>query len=254
MIQPGKITALCFAIIVVIFTVLYFYKKGEVPAPRLAAVDAISEGVDRAVEMGKPVHYTGGERADLTGVNTPMTVAMFSGLAYTAGLCAEKGARLIVHAPQTAEALPILQKIVYDQYALKGKLDKYDIRDIRFYGELYASGVLDSFARDGVATNIIIGAPAGESLVIQDHAKRHGALNIGGTARWIMQYSFAVLADYMLIAEEIYAAAAVMSKDPKQIATLRSGDIIKTISLALLIIGTLLSLAGSNAIQALLRW
>jgi hypothetical protein len=58
----------------------------------------------------------------------------------------------------------------------------------------------------------------------------------------------------MLIAEEIYAAAAVMSKDPKQIATLRSGDIIKTISLALLIIGTLLSLAGSNAIQALLRW
>jgi hypothetical protein len=223
-----------------------------VPPPKLACVEAIADGVDRAIEMGKPVHYTGGERSDMSGANTPITVAMFAGLDYTARICADKGARLIVSAPQKAEAVPILQKVVYDAYAVKGKLDKFDMKDIRYYGDLYTAGILDTFANEGVGCNIIIGAAAGESLVVLDHAKRHGALCLGGTARWVMQYSFAVLADYMLIAEEVYAAAAAMSEDPKQIASIRGGDIIKTLCLGILIVGVLVSLTGSDALLNIL--
>ena len=116
--QEGKIVAFIFTIISFIVTLYYTsIKKGEIVPPKLAGVDAITEGVDRAVEMGKPVHYTGGERCDMTGINTPMTVAMLTGLMYVAGLCAEKGARLIASAPRTAEAIPIMQRIVHDSYA-----------------------------------------------------------------------------------------------------------------------------------------
>lgn len=253
--QEGKIVAFIFMIISFIVTIYYAsIKKGKIVPPKLAAVDAITEGVDRAVEMGKPVHYTGGERCDMTGVNTPMTVAMLTGLMYVAGLCAEKGARLIVSAPMTAESIPIMQRIVHDTYALKGKVEKYDVRDIRYYGDLYTAGVLETFAIDGCACNIMIGASAADSLVIQDNAKRHGALNIGGTARWVMQYSFATLADYMLIGPEIYAASAVMSMDPAQIRTIASEDVLKVVSLAILVVGSLLALAGSNIIESFLKF
>jgi hypothetical protein len=253
MIQAGKEVAVGFGILVAIVTVYYFYSKAKIPTPRFAAVDAIIEGVDRAVEMGKPVHYTGGDRQELTGVRAPMAVASFGGLAYTAALCAEKGARIIVTGPTTAEAMPIFQRIVYDQYRLKGKADKYDIRDIRFYGPGgYSAGCLDTFAAEGVACNIMIGGTSGDALVVQDAARRMGAMCIGGTGRWIMQYAFAVLADYMLIASEIYAAAAAMSGDERQIATIRSEDLIKVVIVALLIVGALLSLAGSDAVQSFL--
>lgn len=248
----GNAMALVFGLLVLVLTVIFFFKKKGIPVPKFAAVEAIRDGVDRAVEMGKPVHYTCGDQADMVGVNTPMTVASLSGLGYTAGLCAQKGARLIVSGPRTAEVMPLMQGIVYDQFKLNGKADKYDIRDIRYFGEQYSPGILDTFTVDGVACNISIGSSSGDALVILDSSRRHGALNIGGTARWVLQYAFAILADYMLIDEEIYAAAAVMSKNEEQIATLRGGDLAKSVVLVMLVVGVLLSVAGSKALQLLL--
>ena len=236
-----------------IVTVYYaFIKKGKSSVPELGPVQAISEAVDRSVEMGKPVHYAGGELSGVGGEYAAMTVAMLTGLRYVAGLCADKGARLIAHASKTAEIVPLMQQIVREQYALKGKADKFNIGDVRFYGELYAAGILEGFATDGVGCNITLGASAGDAVVVMDSARRHGAVNIGGTGRWGMQYAFATLCDYMLIGPEIYAAAAVMSNDERQLRTITSEDIIKTIVIALLISGFVLTLAGSTIIQTIL--
>lgn len=253
--QAGRGSTLIFSVFVLVVTLYFFYQKRAIPVPKLAAVEAISEGVERAVEMGKPVHYTGGDASTLSDASlAPMNVATLNGLAFTAGLTAEKGARLVVTCGASPELLPLLQKVVYEQYRLKGKADKYDSKNVRFYGSSYSAGILDFFAGEGVACNIMLGASSGDALVVQDSARRHGAINIGGTARWIMQYAFAVLADYMLIGEEIYIASAVMSNDPVQIATIRTGDIIKTISLVILIVAAVLSLAGLNTIQTILKW
>jgi hypothetical protein len=244
---------LLFGIITAIITLYHVYTKRRFNVPEFAGLQAIADGVDRAVEMGKPVHFTGGERCEMTGMYTPMTVAMFGCLAYTAGLCADKGARLIVSGPLWAETMPIIQRVVYEAYASRGKEDKYDERDVRYYGSQYTAGVLDVYATDGIATNIVYGAIGGESWPILERGKAHGALTIGGNGRWNVQYPGALLCDYMFVGEEIFAAAAVMSNDHRMISTVHGSDILKTIVLALTIIGSIASLAGSDIIATILN-
>ena len=220
----------------------------------IPAMDAIPEGVDRAVEMGKPLHYTPGGRAELIGQLVPMTLASLNIMRRVARECAEKGARLIISAPMSPEALPLMQSIVQEQYILADKAEAYRASDIRWHARQqvpWQAGVLGIFIREGVATNIMIGACAGDSVAVMVGAKEFGALNIGGTPRWIMTYIFAMVSDYAVIGDELYAASTKISQDPMSISNIGATDTIKWLLMGGILLLIIAGLAGLNVTNLL---
>jgi len=82
---------------------------------------------------------------------------------------------------------------------------------------------------------------------------RIGAIQLAGTARGYQVPFFAVICDYLLIAEEIYAAGAYLSRDPVQCGSIQGQDIGKIIAWVLMFIGVLATAAGSPVIINLLK-
>jgi hypothetical protein len=77
-------------------------------------------------------------------------------------------------------------------------------------------------------------------------AKIYGGLNVGGTARWIMAYAFAMMTDYLLLGEELYAAGAAVSDNPVMVSGIASEEIGKWFVLLLLVVGLVLTAVGVN--------
>ena len=88
------------------YTHLDVYKRQP-----LEGVEKIKEGVGRAVEMGRPVHWSYG-----TGAFDAQHMAAFSLLSYTAKLCAEYDCRLIVSIA-LPELAPMTQEIINKAYS-----------------------------------------------------------------------------------------------------------------------------------------
>jgi hypothetical protein len=229
------------------------------PLPRIraiAAIEAIREGVGRAVEIRKPVHFSfGSSGVSLTGTYTGETLAGLGVLGYTAGLCAELGARFIFHMPAVPAAIPLLQGTVLEAYAKEGKLDEFDEkRDLRYYGGgmmVYTAAMAQSFMQEGVAMKIMMGSQPTCMYVALEAARLQGAIVIGGTSRWTAMYSFILTCDYVFIGEEVFAAGAKVTGNPYMISSLASEELAKYFALALLFIGTLIMLTGFDFIKFL---
>ena len=67
-----------------------------------------------------------------------------------------------------------------------------------------------------------------------------GSIQIAGTDQPIQIPFFVAACDYTMIGEELYAAAAYLSEDPKQKATLKAQDFGKAVVLGVTAVGALL--------------
>ncbi|NVM23283.1 MAG: hypothetical protein HWN68_16055 [Desulfobacterales bacterium] len=208
---------------------------------RLPALDAIKEGVGRAVEMGRPVHHSMGQ-GQLTR-NAEQTLVSASVLEYVAGLTASLGADLIVTV-RHPEVLPVAQEIVRESYLGAGKPEAYETKMVRYLSSTqwsYVAGVMGIMQREKVAANILIGAFFADCILFAEAGSRVGAIQIGGTAGFGGNLAFlAVCCDYCLYGEEIYAARAYLTKDVFQIGGIRAQDICKLLMTGLIIVGLLL--------------
>lgn len=251
MIQTGKILDLILIIITCASTWYFMWmatKGKKVPSLRHSPViDAIYDGIDRALEMGKPVHFCPGAAAELRGVLAPMTITAMNVLKEVAKQCASKGVRLIVHGAQSPEVIPLIKGVMQEAYVEVGKSEMFNQDDIRYYGQesrILMMGIVGSFAREGVACNILFGAARSDAVTTLEAGRVYGGINIGGTARWLMMYAFAMMGDYICIGDEIYAVGTAISKDPVAVASLIGGDVLKWIFLGLTCIGIILTATG----------
>jgi Domain of unknown function (DUF6754) len=242
----GMLVAVC----VIIYACMELAKRNLPTFRRIAGLDALPEMVGRAAEMGRPVHYTTG----LGELNTNMAgqlVAGLSVLAYVSELCAKLGVRIIYTVYQS-QVIPLATELMRDSYARAGKVEEFDADDqVRYMsGEqfAYASAVQGVAERERPAANIMIGPFYAESMLFAETFYRIGSIQLAGTARGYQIPFFAVVCDYLLIAEEIYAAGAYVSKDAVLTGSIRGQDVGKFIALILMLVGVILTLAGSNAL------
>jgi hypothetical protein len=257
MFVAGRMFALGMLIVVcvIIFICMELAKKNLPIFRRIAGLDALPEMVGRAAEMGKPVHFTTG----LGELNTNMAsqlVAGLSVLAYVSELCAKVGVRVIYTVYQS-QVIPLATELMKDAYTRQGKGEEFDADDqVRYMsGEqfAYASAVQGVAERERPAANIMIGPFYAESMLFAETFYRIGSIQLAGTARGYQIPFFAVVCDYLLIAEEIYAAGAYVSKDAVLTGSIRGQDIGKFIALILMVIGVILTLAGSNALVDVMK-
>jgi len=257
MLVSGRVSSLIFFIAVFIIT-LYLVQRSKTWKPTIRsipAMDALEEAVGRAVEMGTCVHFTSGLSSLSTPVTGPMIIAGLSVYHRLASLSVNKGARLVYNVAQP-DVIPLAYDLLYEAYRMEGKAEEFDPDDaIRFTSSAqgpYAAAVQNFFAEEKPASNIMIGPFYAESILLAEVGARYNSFQIAGTGRTTQMPYFAIVADYTLICEEIFAAGAYLSEDPIQLSSIVVQDIFKALSVALIILGIFMTVAGIPGLANLL--
>jgi hypothetical protein len=231
-------------ILVVLFAVLVLWyirraQKGESlyvrPLPGISAVD---EAVGRATEMGRPVLFIPGT-GDLDQIQT---IAGLSVLGRVARVTARYNTPLRV---PVLYPLPLAaaRETVREAYLEAGGTDQLTAETVQYIaGESfsYSARVGGIILRERPAAAIYIGQFMAESLLIAEVGQTTGAIQISGTAEPEQLPFFIAACDYTLIGEEIYAASAYLSGEPRMLGSLKGQDLMK-ILIALVVIAGVLS-------------
>ena len=140
--------------------------------------------------------------------------------------------------------------MIRTSYLSEGQIEQYSPEMVRFLPNQNAlfSYCMGMFEREKIAANIMVGAYFWEAIVLAEHGGSVGAMQIGGTARQSQLPAFVASCDYLIIGDEMFAANAYITKDEQQISNIAGQDIVRIIVLAIMILGTLASLVGIDAI------
>ncbi|MEM2813456.1 MAG: DUF6754 domain-containing protein [Candidatus Methanomethylicia archaeon] len=234
-----------------IFAIEFSKRRPEkVRVRKIPAVEAVDEAIGRATEMGRPVFFTPG----MHGIGDLNTLAALSILGDVARKTARYGIPIIV-ANRYYTVYMAAEGIVKQAYAAEGKADMYQPEMVRFIASeqfAFASGILGIFQRERPAANFFLGYFYAESLELAEAGYNIGAIQIAGTTATVQMPFFVAACDYALIGEELYAAAAYITRDPKIIGVLFAHDIGRYIALVMLLIGIIAICSGSRFILDLL--
>jgi hypothetical protein len=230
---------------------LFFYvfmtvkkKRDSIYIRRIPGLDAIDDAVGRATEMGKPIIYDSG----LGGFSSPQTIASMLILRSVAKKVAEFKAEIIYPACDPV-VLQIAEEMISSGFLDAGYPEDHK-KDNCFFmvGDqfAYAAGLSGLIARKKPATALHFGFYAAESLLISEAGFAAGAIQVAGTTEATQLPFFITSCDYTLIGEELYAAAAYLSRDAQVLSNLKLSDYGKVIFGALFLLGTILLTINSD--------
>lgn len=240
---------------IVVYVTLSMAKNGRwvPPIRKISGLDSIEEAVGRATEMGAPVHFTPG-LGDVTSTDAPQTFAGLEVLSYVTELTAKYNTELLVTI-RIPNVFPLAQEIVRQGYVAAGKPDMFKEDTVRFLSSeqfAYAAGVMGLMYRHHVAANIMMGAFWAESLLFAEAGAQVGAIQVSGTAAMAQIPFFVAACDYTLIGEELFAAGAYLSQDLVKLGSIGGQDIVKALTMAVVLIGSLMATGGSQALVDLM--
>ena len=254
----GRIFAFAVLLVLFLLVTLFTYYTEHIPLPtvrRIAGLDAIEESVGRCTEMGRPVHFSIGDKGGLRSNLAPQIIAGVEVLRYVASVVAKYKSNLIVSTP-FPEAIPLIEDTLKGGYADAGRPDYFDAEQIRYYpeGYTYTMGILGILTQENCGANIMIGPMSGGTILWGMTGQAVGAFGIAGTARQVQLPYLVVTFDYTLIGEEIYAAGAYVSKDPSEVSALLANDLMRALALILLVTGVIALALGSTVISSLIHF
>jgi len=227
-------------VLLIIFTavLLIYIRLAKMGRPlfvrKLAGLDAIDEAVGRATEMGKPVLFIPG----IQEVSEIQTIAGLSILGRVAGYTAEYETPLLVTV-QYPMVMAAAQEIVKGAYINAGKKEQYSDSIVQYVaGSQFAlaAAVNGIMTRVKPAANIFMGAFYAESLLLTETGNLTGAIQISGTANPEQLPFFIASCDFTLMGEELYAASAYLSGEPKMLGSIKGQDFMKIIIIVLMIV------------------
>ena len=148
----------------------------------------------------------------------------------------------------------IAQEMVRGGCIHAGRPERYDPDSVQFVSPeqfAFVAAVTGVMMRDKPAAHIFLGAFFAESLLLAETGFATGAIQVAGTANaWQLPF-FVVACDYTLIGEELYAASAYLSGEPKLVGSLKGADLMKIVIVALVLTGCVLETFG---VHGLVRW
>lgn len=205
---------------------------------KIAGLEAIGEAVGRATEMGRSIIYVTGTQ----DMNDIQTVAGVTIMGYVAKTVAEYDTRLVVPTSRSL-VMTTARETVKQSYIAAGRPDSYREQDIYYTTDEqfgYVAAVNGLMVRTRPATCFYMGAFFAESLILAETGNSVGAIQIAGTAQPAQLPFFVAACDYTLIGEELFAASAYLSGEPKQLGSLKGQDLGKAIAILTILAGSLL--------------
>ncbi len=255
MLIQGRFAGLVFVIITV-GTMLYGISRAKTKLPhvrKIAGLEAITEAVGRATEMGKAVFCTPGW-ADITSGNAGAVFAALDIIGYVARMTARYDSRLVV-AIAFPNVYPLAEQTVQQAYLTEGKRENYDPDMVRFTSPeqyAYAAAVLGMIQREKVAACVFVGHFASEAVDFAEAAVAVNAIGIVGTTSTYQLPFFAAACDYTLIGEELLTAGAYISKDAARLGSVQGQDLAKIVAFVVVLLGAILSTFNSTIVADLL--
>lgn len=213
---------------------------------RIPGLDALEEAVGRATEMGKPILYVPG----IWPMSEIGTIAAMNILKPVAKKVAQYESRIIVPTIDPI-VMNVAQQTVKEGFTEAGRIDSYNEDDVFYLTSAqfaYAAGVNGIMIREKPATNLFLGVFFAESLLLAETGNATGAIQIAGTDRVAQLPFFVAACDYCIMGEELYAASAYLSEDPRLVSAIKAQDWGKMGILICLALGSLLSIFGATFI------
>jgi hypothetical protein len=233
-------------VLIIVLTLLAFIsyftysaQKGkELFIRRISGLSAIDDAVGRATEMGRGVLYVPG----IMDMDDIQTIAGVTILGHVAKKTAEYDTPLF--APMSRSfTMSVAQEVVKQSYLEKGRADAFRSDRINYLTDDqfgFVAGVGGIMMREKPAACFYLGTFYAESLILAETGNSVGAIQIAGTAEPSQIPFFVAACDYTLIGEELFAASAYLSKNPKEIGSLKGQDMSKLIIILFILIGTIL--------------
>ncbi|MFH2055019.1 MAG: fibronectin type III domain-containing protein [bacterium] len=234
-----NLTPLLIIAIIVCGSVIYFIetaRRGKKLFLRpIAGLEAVDEAVGRATEMGRPILFVAG----INDMDDVQTIAGLTILGKIGRTIAEYDTRITMPA-RTSLVMTAGREILREAYMSAGRPDAYSdemvfyVTDEQFGFAAAVDGIL---VRERPATCFYLGAFYAESLIMAETGNSVGAIQIAGTAQPAQLPFFVAACDYTLIGEELFAASAYLSEEPKQLGSLKGQDIGKALAMLLIVTG-----------------
>ena len=227
-------------------------KKGkDLRVRKIAGLEAVTEAVGRATEMGRPVLYING----IQDINDIQTIAGVTILGNVAKVCAQYDASIEV---PTARSLVMTtaRETVQNAYLSAGRPDAYNEDNIYYLTDEqfgFVAGVVGTMVREKPAACFYMGAFYAESLMLAETGNSIGAIQVAGTAMPSQLPFFVAACDYTLIGEEFFAASAYLSGEPHQLGSLKGQDVGKLIAAVFIVLGCLAATVGFEGFAEFLR-
>ena len=108
----------------------------------------------------------------------------------------------------------------------------------------YVAAVDGIMVREKPATCFYLGAFFAESLIMAETGHSIEAIQIAGTAMPAQLPFFVAACDYTLIGEELFAASAYLSHEPRQLGSLKGQDVGKVIAMVFILLPVIALTAG----------
>ncbi|MCD6161787.1 MAG: hypothetical protein J7K40_05165 [candidate division Zixibacteria bacterium] len=232
--------------VIVIGAILYYISHAKAGKKlyirKIAGLEAVDEAVGRATEMGRKIFFIPGTQ----DMNEVQTIAGLTILSRVAKLTAEYEASIDVPVSRSL-VMVTAREVVKEAYINAGRPETYSddmvyyLTDDQFG---YAAGIDGLIVRQKPATIFYQGAFYAESLILAETGNSIGAIQIAGTAMPSQLPFFVASCDYTLIGEELFAASAYLSHEPKQLGSLKGQDFGKMLIILSLIIGFVIQVLG----------
>ncbi len=235
-------------ILILLGLVTYYTQKAssgkEMFIRRISGLAAIDDAVGRATEMGRGVLFIPG----IMDMDDIQTIAGVTILGHVAKKTAEYDTALL--APMTrAFTMSVAQEVVYQSYVEKGRKDAYRKDRINYLTDDqfgFVAGVGGIMLREKPAACFYLGTFYAESLILAETGNSVGAIQIAGTAEPSQIPFFVAACDYTLIGEELFAASAYLSRNPKEVGSLKGQDASKLLIIFMIIVGVFLVTVSRN--------
>jgi len=251
--HTGRIPLLLAALILggaVLWFVSQARKGKDLYIRKIAGLDAVDEAVGRATEMGRRIYYVPGTQ-DMDNVQTIAGVTI---LGRVARLTAEYDADLQVPVARSMVMITS-REVVKEAYLKAGRPDSFKEDSIFYLTDDqfgYAAGIDGMVVREKPATIFYMGAFYAESLILAETGNSIGAIQIAGTAMPAQLPFFVAACDYTLIGEELFAASAYLSREPRLLGSLKGQDVGKAVIVTVMMVGVIWqTLYYGGAIEAL---
>jgi len=205
---------------------------------KIAGMDAVDEAVGRATEMGRKIFFVPG----ILDMDNVQTIAGVTILGRVAELAAQYDTWLEVPVCRSL-VLVTAKEVVKEAYSKAGRPDSFQEDQVHYITDDqfgYAAAIDGMVVREKPATIFYMGAFFAESLILAETGNASGAIQIAGTAMPAQLPFFVTACDYTLIGEELFAASAYLSKDPKLLGSLKGQDYAKAVLLMSIIVGVIL--------------
>ena len=234
---------------VVLYMIAYVRRHPDVFVRRIEGLEAVDEAIGRATEMGKPAVFVHG----LSGVGDISVLASLSILGRIARRIAEYDSDLLV-VNNDPIVYSVSYEVVQEGYMEAGRPDAFKPDNIFMAASdqfPYVAAVAGIMARRRPAANFFMGYFYAEALILAEAGAMTGAIQIAGTDSFTQLPFFVTTCDYTLMGEELYAAGAYLSREPKMLGTLKAQDVCKAVLLGILALGAVLGSMGVPLVRIL---